>query len=417
MLTLRAIGGGASSLMTSFVATPFWPFSSGYIRLLKRCAISGVKMSPCLALRPGGPDAGGERILRRLDLRRVVGLLERRRILLELLVELHVLVDALLEVLEHERFRVDLGFLRAHSCPAQTPTDEKSCSNTGHLLPPGAFCSRCVPTDLTSSACGMCDNGDACPILEVFPMRPATRSSTCHWSLRGLTLRSRYVVPALAVVLTVSASLYAQQQTPFRSGASTVAVYTTVTDSTGRLVPDLTQDDFEIYDNGKLQPITLFATETQPITVVVMLDRSGSMKDSFNLVCRRRRGVRQAAAAGRQGAHRELLHKDPGRSRGVHQRPQGARRDPAQRAPARGPDAAVERRQRRDPRARCLRMGARSCCSSPTAWTVPGNFKTNNLSVMDVMDRATKEDVMLYAIGLESRLPYGRRQSPLGGGA
>ena len=46
----------------------------------------------------------------------------------------------------------------------------------------------------------------------------------------------------------------------------------------------------------------------------------------------------------------------------------------------------------------------------------PGNFKTNNLSVMDVMERATKEDVMLYAIGLESRMPYGRTQAPLGGG-
>ncbi len=45
----------------------------------------------------------------------------------------------------------------------------------------------------------------------------------------------------------------------------------------------------------------------------------------------------------------------------------------------------------------------------------PGNFKTNNLSVMDVMERATRDDVMLYAIGLESRLPYGRRQSPLQG--
>ena len=39
----------------------------------------------------------------------------------------------------------------------------------------------------------------------------------------------------------------------------------------------------------------------------------------------------------------------------------------------------------------------------------PGNFKTNNLSVMDVMDRATREDMMIYAIGLESRMPYGRR--------
>ena len=61
-------------------------------------------------------------------------------------------------------------------------------------------------------------------------------------------------------------------------------------------------------------------------------------------------------------------------------------------------------------------MDARSCCFSPTAWIQPGNFKTNNLSVMDVMDRATREDVMIYAIGLESRMPYGRRQAPIGGG-
>jgi hypothetical protein len=27
---------------------------------------------------------------------------------------------------------------------------------------------------------------------------------------------------------------------------------------TGRLIPDLTQDDFEVYDNGKKQEITLF---------------------------------------------------------------------------------------------------------------------------------------------------------------
>ena len=35
----------------------------------------------------------------------------------------------------------------------------------------------------------------------------------------------------------------------------------------------------------------------------------------------------------------------------------------------------------------------------------PGNFKTNNLTLMDVMERAQREDVMVYAIGLESRMP------------
>jgi hypothetical protein len=52
----------------------------------------------------------------------------------------------------------------------------------------------------------------------------------------------------------------------------------------GRLVPDLTRGDFEIYDDGKLQATTVFSTEEQPITIIVMLDRSGSMEGNFGLV-------------------------------------------------------------------------------------------------------------------------------------
>jgi VWFA-related protein len=75
-----------------------------------------------------------------------------------------------------------------------------------------------------------------------------------------------------------------QQQPTFRTGAYTVAVYTTVTDAEGRLVPDLDRDQFEVYDNGKLQKITTFANDIQPITVVMLLDRSGSMRRNFDIV-------------------------------------------------------------------------------------------------------------------------------------
>src|SRR5690606_22800400 len=44
------------------------------------------------------------------------------------------------------------------------------------------------------------------------------------------------------------------------------------------------QDDFEVFDNGRRQEITLFANDFQPITIVVMLDRSGSMVKNFDLV-------------------------------------------------------------------------------------------------------------------------------------
>ena len=62
-----------------------------------------------------------------------------------------------------------------------------------------------------------------------------------------------------AFVLGVSVALGAQQPT-FRSGTQTVALYITVTDSAGRLVPNLTKDDFTILDNGVPQEITVFDT-------------------------------------------------------------------------------------------------------------------------------------------------------------
>lgn len=69
-----------------------------------------------------------------------------------------------------------------------------------------------------------------------------------------------------------------------RVSTQTVPLYVTVTDRDGRLVPGLGREDFEVYDNGKLQPITNFYNEPQPITVVVMLDTSGSMTLSLDLV-------------------------------------------------------------------------------------------------------------------------------------
>jgi Ca-activated chloride channel family protein len=85
----------------------------------------------------------------------------------------------------------------------------------------------------------------------------------------------------------------AQQGATFRSGQRTVAVYTTVTEANGHLVINLSQDDFEVYDDGKLQTLSLFANEVQPITLVSMLDVSGSMSGNIPLL--RRAGAQLAA--------------------------------------------------------------------------------------------------------------------------
>ena len=90
---------------------------------------------------------------------------------------------------------------------------------------------------------------------------------------------------ALATACAISIGVAAQQQEPtFRSGTEIVSLFVTVADSTGRLVPDLTIDDFEILDNDKPQAIVNFENVVQPISVVVMLDTSGSMTGSIALL-------------------------------------------------------------------------------------------------------------------------------------
>jgi Ca-activated chloride channel family protein len=74
------------------------------------------------------------------------------------------------------------------------------------------------------------------------------------------------------------------QQPVFRGDSDTVRVFVTVTDRDGRLVTSLPQDAFEIRDNGRPQPITLFDNSPQPIQLVVMLDVSGSMLGNLDLL-------------------------------------------------------------------------------------------------------------------------------------
>jgi len=88
----------------------------------------------------------------------------------------------------------------------------------------------------------------------------------------------------LALLGTAVLTAFAQQEPTFRATTQIVSVPTTVTDGQGRLVPNLQQDQFSILDNGKPQEITFFQNETQPFTVVVMLDYSASMTANLELL-------------------------------------------------------------------------------------------------------------------------------------
>src|SRR5213594_3040281 len=93
---------------------------------------------------------------------------------------------------------------------------------------------------------------------------------------------------ALLVAVSLRAPAAAPQTQPpsFTAATRTVAVYATVTNAQGRLVPNLSRDDFAIDDNGKRQDLTVFSNDLQPITLIMLLDRSSSMKPNFDLEAR-----------------------------------------------------------------------------------------------------------------------------------
>jgi Ca-activated chloride channel family protein len=51
-----------------------------------------------------------------------------------------------------------------------------------------------------------------------------------------------------------------------------------VMDHDSKAIPGLTQNDFRIYEDGVLQPISLFSTERTPFNLILLLDLSGSVE-------------------------------------------------------------------------------------------------------------------------------------------
>jgi Ca-activated chloride channel family protein len=219
------------------------------------------------------------------------------------------------------------------------------------------------------------------------------------------------VAGLVAVCVAVPA---AQQEPTFRAATRTVPVYVTVTDAEGRLVPDLGRDDFEIYDNGKIQSISVFANDIQPIMVVLMLDRSGSMVDNF----------RRVQSAAEQFVTR-LLPADKARIGSFSFRVQV---DPRTFTSDKEELLRILHKELQEPGPTPLwnavsvgmtgllhQEGRRVVLVFTDGADSPGNGRSTNISLKDVMERAREEDVMVYAVGLAGRMPMRRGGGGYGG--
>ena len=203
----------------------------------------------------------------------------------------------------------------------------------------------------------------------------------------------------------VAALLAAEPQQPpvFRTGSDAVRVFVTVLDRDGRLVTTLTQDQFEIRDEGKPQPITQFDNRPQPIRLVVMLDVSGSMQGNLPL-------LRGAAAQ----LFARLLPDDEARvgtfGHDVTIAPAFTKsRDElmASVPTAIAPDAPTPLWRGLEQAMDALKTGTEMrkvvLVLSDGKDSGPTGFRQRISSQADVIDRARAEDVMIYAIGMRSR--------------
>jgi VWFA-related protein len=209
--------------------------------------------------------------------------------------------------------------------------------------------------------------------------------------------------PAVMAAL-IGAALQAEPQQPtFTVGNRTVAVYATVTDAGGRLVPDLGRDQFQIADNGSRQELTLFANEIQPITVVMLLDRSTSMRANFALV---EKAAEEFVAAmlpadkARIGSFSDRIQVDPRDFTADHDQLIAILRTELQ---SEGP-TPLWNAVNVGITALLHQQGRRVVLVFTDGADAPMN-PSGNSSLKDVMKRAEEENVMVYAIGLAGSAP------------
>jgi VWFA-related protein len=218
----------------------------------------------------------------------------------------------------------------------------------------------------------------------------------------------------IIALLSLSAVAAAQEPT-FRGTTRTVAVYATVTGADGRLVPDLTREAFSVLDNGKPQTLSLFANDVQPITVVILLDRSGSMKANFTLVQQAAEhfvDVMLPADKARIGSFSNRIQVDPRDFTSDREELHAILRTELQEE---GP-TPLWNAVNVGITALLHQQGRRVVLVFTDGMDEPFNPGSSNNSLKDVMKRAEEEDIMVYAIGLAGSDPNAGSGSSGGGG-
>lgn len=70
----------------------------------------------------------------------------------------------------------------------------------------------------------------------------------------------------------------------FTADTKEVTLYVSVLDKEGRMIPDILRSNFKVTENGMEQELKLFKREDVPVSMCIVIDSSGSMKDKYSRV-------------------------------------------------------------------------------------------------------------------------------------
>lgn len=75
----------------------------------------------------------------------------------------------------------------------------------------------------------------------------------------------------------------------FRATVQAINLSVVVTDKKGRFIPDLSLEDFEVFEDNTSQKVDFFTAEVTPVTLLLLLDASTSVRGSVD-------GIKEAAS-------------------------------------------------------------------------------------------------------------------------
>ncbi len=221
------------------------------------------------------------------------------------------------------------------------------------------------------------------------------------WGVKGLIFSA-----VLGFVFNLNGQTRKQDPTPlFKVGVETVFVKVSVTDPLNRYVTGLEKEHFKVYEDKVEQTISHFHQQSAPISVGLIFDVSGSMKDNNNIK-KAKSAITRFLESGNSDDEYFLITFNQKTTLVQSFTPQSASLQN---------DVAFQKPGGRTAMYDAVYMGLDTIKSAKNEkkaliLITDGEDNSSRYTSAEVREFAKESDVQIYAIGEEGNLGYGRSE-------